>query len=1349
MIVRDQDKTKQELIDELRTLRSELARVKEEAGQARLARDALLESEKRFRQMADNIEAVFWVNSMEDNKVLYVSNAYEIIYGQSTRSLYQDPESWMKLVHPDDLEIVRQFVSDRILGKRKRVAYRIIRPDGEVRWIHSRCFPVYDPEGAICRLAGVALDISHRIEIESDLKNARDELERRVEHRTAELSEANARLRDEIIARKETEAALLAANQKLQGVLQNSSSVIFLKDINGAYQLVNKEFEKLVGRKADDIYGKNPSDLFPPMIVDRYLREDAEVLQQGQAITGYETINLKNYKRTFVTTKFPIFAPEGGVNGICGIATDVTELKRAEEALRDSEDRFRKIVETAQEGVCVIDSENRISFVNPAMAAMFGYTIDEALGRLTFDFMDEEGRDEALKRVERRKKGLVDKYDLKLKTKSGEDLWAIISASPIFSEDRRYQGILCMITDITERKKAEEALIEREQQYHALFDNNHSVMFLINPENGGIVDANPAACAFYGYEKHKLAAMTLTELGETNQEETFSSMNLAREGKKTQFYLRHRISSGEIRDVEVYSGPITVGGKRLLYSIIHDVTERKKAEETLLKRTDELALRVKELNCLFEISKLTENEGLSFESLLMTVVELLPPAWRYPDIARARLILDDEIYCSPGFRESPWRLAANVIAGGENKGRLEVCYLEHRPDSFEGPFLEEERNLIDAVAERISQVLERKVSKAALEESAEFKRVLFEILPIGLVIIDDRGWVREVNPAGERILNVNLADPENLYRDYREWRVFRLDGTPMPLEERAEYKALTDGKVVTGAAQGVEGAENHMSWLNVTAAPLPVEGLGAAAACVDISEKKRAVEEMERLTAAAEQASESIAIFSANGSVIHYANPAFERLTGYSREEVIGRGLDVVLGLDLQDSFYREIMKSISRGRPWSGRTENRRKDGANFEVETTLSPVKDTVGRVTGFISIGRDVTREAALERQLQQSQKMEAIGVLAGGIAHDFNNILWAITGFAEMSLEEAPPGGEIQDNLVQLLKAVSRAKDLVEQILVFSRQSGQEKEALALGPLVKEAMKLIRASLPTTIEIRQDISDEELVVWANATQIHQVLMNLCSNAGHAMREKGGVLMVSVSKFIIEPGGTPPHADLPAGPYVLMSVTDTGHGMDKWLIDRMFEPFFTTKNPVEGTGMGLAAVHGILKSHRGAADVLSNPGEGTTFNVYLPLVSEGFCEVEEEVEEIPSGTERILLIDDESVLVDMATRMLGRLGYNVAGYSSSLKALEAFEQDPEAFDLVITDQTMPGLTGVELSRRISARRPGIPIILCTGYSKSSLGDAVHEAGVRALTFKPLVMGQIARLIRDVLDDGANNYI
>ncbi|MFH1091954.1 MAG: ATP-binding protein, partial [Pseudomonadota bacterium] len=393
------------------------------------------------------------------------------------------------------------------------------------------------------------------------------------------------------------------------------------------------------------------------------------------------------------------------------------------------------------------------------------------------------------------------------------------------------------------------------------------------------------------------------------------------------------------------------------------------------------------------------------------------------------------------------------------------------------------------------------------------------------------------------------------------------------------------------------------------------------------------------LASAVEQTTDSVIITDFSFTVVRYVNQAFLNLTGYAREEVIGRGREGLREYLEEGSNYEEIQEAVAQGRTWLGRLTVRPRDGGELEVESTLSPIRDDSGRVINYVAVMRDITRYTELERQLQQSQKMEAIGALASGIAHDFNNLLWAITGYAEMALEEAPADSEVQDNLRQLLKASRRAKDLVEQILTFSRQSGQDKSHLVLGVVVKEALKLIRATLPSTIDIRQEIQMEGSFVQANATQIHQVMMNLCSNAAYAMRENGGVLTVTLQPVEIDPAVAAGHPDLSPGPHFRLSVADTGHGMDHAPIQRIFEPFFTTKNPGEGTGMGLAAVNGIVKGHGGAVTVESALGRGSVFHVFLPRAEEGVPAEEDPLKYIPSGNERILFVDDEEILVDMA--------------------------------------------------------------------------------------------------------------
>ena len=388
------------------------------------------------------------------------------------------------------------------------------------------------------------------------------------------------------------------------------------------------------------------------------------------------------------------------------------------------------------------------------------------------------------------------------------------------------------------------------------------------------------------------------------------------------------------------------------------------------------------------------------------------------------------------------------------------------------------------------------------------------------------------------------------------------------------------------------------------------------------------------------------------------------------------------------------------------------------------------------------------ARLEQQLIQSQKMEAIGTLAGGIAHDFNNVLAAIMGYAELALLDAKPGSDVvRHELEQVLSGTHRAKELVRQILTFSRRNDSDRQPLDPKPLVKEVLTLLRASIPSTIEIRSTLDVEGIRVLANATQFHQVLMNLCTNAAHAMEEEGGLLELRLQQVSLS-GATARGMGVTAGRYLELRVSDTGHGISPDLKARIFDPYFTTKAQGKGTGMGLAVARGIVQSHRGSIDVESRLGEGSCFTVLLPVTSSVEHIPAKSMEVLPKGRESILFVDDEAVLVELGHQMLTRLGYRVTSVDRSLDALAMLEKDAYRFDLIITDTTMPHMTGDVLAERIKQIRPDLPVILCTGYSEQITPQKADSLGIAAFLMKPLTVSDLSHTLRSVLNDrGSDN--
>ncbi|PKK88127.1 MAG: hypothetical protein CVV64_20185 [Candidatus Wallbacteria bacterium HGW-Wallbacteria-1] len=382
--------------------------------------------------------------------------------------------------------------------------------------------------------------------------------------------------------------------------------------------------------------------------------------------------------------------------------------------------------------------------------------------------------------------------------------------------------------------------------------------------------------------------------------------------------------------------------------------------------------------------------------------------------------------------------------------------------------------------------------------------------------------------------------------------------------------------------------------------------------------------------------------------------------------------------------------------------------------------------------------------LEKQLFQAQKMECIGSLAGGIAHDFNNILSSILGYTELAFEDVQKGSQLHDTLMAVYKAGNRARDLVKRILTFARQAKEEIKPLLPAPIALETVSLLRSSIPSTIEIRHNITSNSQIM-ADSTQMHQIFMNLCTNASHAMEKNGGILNIEISDINIDCNSN--ISNLKSGNYLKIAISDTGIGISEELIPSIFEPYFSTRAIGEGTGLGLAMVDSIVKNYKGAITVESCLGKGTTFKIYLPTTHQNCHSVPCMDNRPAKGTERILFIDDEEPIVKMSSRLLRGLGYHVTCCTSSTDAIELFQEKSDDFDLIITDMTMPNLTGDKLARKLIAIKPKIPIILSTGYLKKDSNVNFAECGIKALIHKPVLIPELARIIREVLDNASNN--
>ncbi len=657
-----------------------------------------------------------------------------------------------------------------------------------------------------------------------------------------------------------------------------------------------------------------------------------------------------------------------------------------------------------------------------------------------------------------------------------------------------------------------------------------------------------------------------------------------------------------------------------------------------------------------------------------------------------------------------------------------------------------------------TDIEKRKQAEEALRESEERYRTLFETANDAIMLMDDELVVVDCN---SRTLEMGDFPEHSDIIGHTPFEFFPIS-QPDSRESRsaplAYVKAAFAGQPQKFFWRTFK-KEGAILDLDVSLNALTLAGKRYLQVVArDVTERRLAEAELResqrRLSDIIEFLPDATLVINRDGRVLAW-NRAMEAMTGVKKENMLGKGnfeyalpfygvrrpmlIDCALHQDEEPLKRYAALRRI--GNTLFG--EVRTILPGEISVSATASVLRDSQGILAGAIECIRDITEQVHLESQLRQAQKMEAIGTLAGGIAHDFNNILASIIGYTELAVINRNKTNLQERNLEQVLRACERAKNLINQILVLSRQREQERIPVDMRGIVKETLKLMRASLPTTIKISQHMASEPLTVMADPTQIHQIILNLCTNAAHAMRENGGDLEVTLSGSVVSDEMAAVNPACKAGPYARLMVKDSGHGIDPAIVDKIFDPFFTTKGQGEGTGLGLSVVYGIVKSHDGVIQVKSDPGQGATFQIHLPAMEEVKSAGEKKVvQAVPGGRESILLVDDEELLVTAMEQYLRALGYDSVSVTDSSEALDMVIENPCRFDLIITDMTMPHMTGLNLSRKVLSINPSVPIILCTGFNETITEAEARENGIREFVLKPIPLKQLARLVRQVFD-------
>ncbi len=1108
-------------------------------------------------------------------------------------------------------------------------------------------------------------------------------------------------------------------------LLDKIGVMVLVLDDQGRISLVNAAGCNLLGYSADELVGM---DWFAHFIlpVERQLLQNRFLrIMAGQEELPFNhenTILAKDGAQLVIAWHNTILREDDDtINGLLCTGEDISKKVEAEERIRRSERHNRCFVDHVPDSLFIHDCNGKIIDVNNQACLSLGYSRDELLSLSILDTGLEYLQPDSSHTV---KSPASTTFDGMHCRKDGQTFH--VEAKVNMLEEEEEQLFVTAVRDISDRLGQKRRLQDKRDLLRVIIDSIPDAI-CIKDRLGRWLLANSFNLQLFGLEDVNYRGKTDAELAGSAPlwREVFlncqDSDSLA--WQKKELYRHNKIIpvvDGDPRVFDFYKIPLfhPDGRKKALVVIGRDITKQKQIVEKYRK--------------LFEQSPLAYlSSSLSGE--ILAVNQAVTTLFGYPPEKIVGRNLADFMTpdsCKLFTHHYPQFLKGKPFSGNDyeifradgSKARIQVT----------AAIIYDETDEPVATQSVIVDVTSQRFIEEQVRASEERYRLLFEHAPVGIVHFDAKLQVTDCNENYLQLMRVNrdqlIGFDVNKLQDRRVRSILRetLSGKEGYLEE--EYHTTISQVSLFISMRTAPLYDRHG---NVQ---------GGMAIVVDVSEQKNSEIEKIRLLSAIDQVSDTIVITDTSKR-IKYVNPAFEKMTGYNAKEVQGKKMQILESGHHDAAFFKEMWQTVQAGRVWKGHIINKRKDGTLIEDDSTISPVRNQERKIINYVEVKRDVTQEVSLKRQLNQAMKMEAIGTLAGGIAHDFNNILSAILGYAEMvemQLEENDPA---RRDVAQILTAGQRATDLIRQILTFSRQEEEELRPVKLQFIITEALKLLRSSLPTSIELHQEIDPGCSSVLADPVRIHQVLMNLCTNAKQAMAGEQGTLRIRL--FEIE-GKSPALASRPENKrWINLEVSDTGPGIESEVRERIFDPFFTTKKKEQGTGLGLSVVHGIVKSHGGEITVDSEPGQGTTFHVYLPVVDdEEKCEELAKQTTLPRGNEHILLVDDEPLIVEIIERSLSLLGYKVKSFMDSQLALKWFNRHDGKVDLVITDMTMPQLTGAELAEKILRKWPKMPIILCTGYSEVMDADRAGAMGIRKFLAKPVDTRVLAQSIREALD-------